>query len=80
MGLIVEWCLQVFPRTVLDKMPKVTINGEERPFCNKLLALKSFRSPGDDCFFCHADPRDHNLGDAVKAFLKAYGDAKKKQS
>ena len=82
-----EWCLpprlkysRVFPRSVLEKMPTMTVDGVERAFCNKLLSLKSCRL-GNDCYFCHADPREHGKGDEVSAFFKkAYADAKKNQS
>ena len=82
-----DWCLpartkysKVFTRSVLEKMPTLNVDGEERPFCNKLLALKSCRS-GDDCYFCHADPREHGKGEEVTNFYKGvYADAKKNQS
>ena len=71
---------KVFVRSVLEKMPTMEINGKEKAFCNKLLALKVCKQ-GDDCYFCHADPREHGKGDEVSAFYKkVYADAKKNQS
>ena len=82
-----EWCLpprmkysRVFTRSVLEQMPKMEINGEPKAFCNKLLALKVCKS-GDDCHFCHADPREHGKGEEVNAFYKkVYAEAKKNNS
>ena len=82
-----DWCLpprlkysKVFTRSVLEKMPTMHVEGEDRPFCNKLFALKSCRS-GNDCYFCHADPREHGKGEEVSAFYKkVYAEAKKNQS
>ena len=82
-----EWCLparmkysKIFVRSVLEKMPTIEIDGEAKPFCNRLLALKSCRN-GDKCYFVHADPRDHGKGDEVTAFFKkVYAEAKKQNT
>ena len=77
-----EWCIpanlkysKVFPRSVLDKIPKASINGVSKPFCNKLFTMKSCRN-GVKCYFCHEDPRNHGKGEAMTSFYKkAFADA-----
>ena len=79
-----DWCIptdlqysRVFSRSVLEKIPHMTVEGVDRPFCNKLFTLKYCRN-GNQCPFSHADPREHGKGQAMSAFYKkAFADAKK---
>ena len=81
-----EWCLptnlkysKVFPRSVLDKIPKFSSNGVVKPFCNKLFSMKSCRN-GTNCYFSHEDPRNHGKGEAMTSFYKkAYADASRNE-
>ena len=79
-----DWCIptdlqysRLFSRSVLEKIPHMTAEGVDRPFCNKLFTLKYCRN-GNQCPFSHADPREHGKGQAMSAFYKkAFADAKK---
>ena len=79
-----DWCIptelqysRVFSRSVLEKIPHMTAEGVDRPFCNKLFTLKYCRN-GNQCPLSHADPREHGKGAAMSSFYKkAFADAKK---
>ena len=78
-----DWCIpadlqysRVFPRSVLAKIPHMTADGVDRPFCNKLFTLKYCKN-GNQCHFSHADPREHGKGPAMSSFYKkAFNDAR----
>ena len=82
-----DWCLpsdlkysKVFTRDVLSRMPTMSVDGKDRPFCNKLFAMKYCRN-GNSCHFCHADPKEHGKANEMSAFYKkVYAEAKKKSS
>ena len=82
-----EWCIpadlqysKVFNRSMLSSIPRMTVDGTDRPFCNKLFTLRYCRN-GNNCQFSHADPREHGKGPAMTAFYKkAFSEAKKTSS
>ena len=82
-----EWCIpadlkysKVFTRDVLAGIPKLSVQGKERPFCNKLFTMKYYRN-GNACHFLHADPKEHGKADEMTAFYKkVFAEAKKKKS
>ena len=68
---------KAFPRTVLNDVPSLTVEGSSKQFCVKFFALQACRN-GDKCYFSHADPAQYDKTDALNAFFeKAYDRARR---